>query len=308
MPCYKPIEGWHHKEGGFTQNYANSNTVPLTIPCNVCIGCRIDNSKEKAIRCMHEASLYEENTYLTLTYNDESLPENGNLNHEDFQKFMKRLRVKNNGKKIRFFMCGEYGDSTLRAHYHAILFNFKARDEEAYKINKQGQTLYKSDYLTRTWKNGFAVTGEVSWESCAYVARYVMKKQNDNKNINFVSKYGQPICDENGELIGYHPTVKEYSKQSTVPGIGYDWYKKYRFTDCFNQGFVLDHKCRKQKIPRFYWDKLQEEEPELYKKYRRLYNRRLDLEKLESDNSYKRQDVKERCLIRKTQILERKEI
>ena len=111
MPCLKPVEGWMKIGGGFTTQPKHATGVSMKVPCGVCVSCRLDKSKEKAIRCIHEAMMHEQNCFLTLTYSNENLPGGGNLRHRDFQKFMKRLRFKT-GKKVRFYMCGEYGDGS----------------------------------------------------------------------------------------------------------------------------------------------------------------------------------------------------
>ena len=96
----------------------------LELPCGQCIGCRLERSRQWAMRCLHEASLYDSNSFITLTYDDSNLPYGGSLNYEDFQKFMKRLRKRINSK-VRFYMGGEYGsEGTMRPHFHACLFGY----------------------------------------------------------------------------------------------------------------------------------------------------------------------------------------
>ena len=82
----------------------------LELPCGQCIGCRLERSRQWAMRCLHEASLHENNAFITLTYDDSNLPRGGSLDYSDFQKFMKRLR-KRIGRKVSFYCGGEYGDT-----------------------------------------------------------------------------------------------------------------------------------------------------------------------------------------------------
>ncbi len=82
----------------------------LLLPCGQCIGCRLERSRQWAIRCVHEAQLYEENCFITLTYNDENLPTDNSLDKQHWVLFMKKFRKKIAPHKIRFFMCGEYGE------------------------------------------------------------------------------------------------------------------------------------------------------------------------------------------------------
>lgn len=128
------------------------------------------------MRCVHEAQLHEENSFLTLTYDDEHLPENGSLHKPDLQKFFKRLRF-HTGKEIRYYACGEYGEKTLRAHYHVCLFghNFSNDRQPFRRIGEH--ILYTSKTLTDIWGLGNTSIGDLTFESAAYTARYVMKKQ-----------------------------------------------------------------------------------------------------------------------------------
>ena len=116
----------------------------IDLPCSQCIGCRMDKSKEWAVRCMHESELYSVSTVVTLTIDDEHLPEWKSLDKAYFRNFMKRLRkskkgvdaVEHNGKliwPIRYFQCGEYGDDLDRPHHHAILFNCEFEDKEDHR-------------------------------------------------------------------------------------------------------------------------------------------------------------------------------
>ena len=65
--------------------------MPIQVPCGQCAGRRLDQSKQWALRCVHEAQVHDENCFITLTYNNENLPKDGSLNKRDFQLFMKRL-------------------------------------------------------------------------------------------------------------------------------------------------------------------------------------------------------------------------
>lgn len=185
MPCYKPLQAYRRtdsKQLSFNKHGEYTNTAaPLSIPCGQCTGCRLERSKQWAIRCVHEASLYEDNCFITLTYNKENLPKDFSLNKRDFQLFMKRLRKKYAPKQIRFYHCGEYGEPTeynnhiARPHYHAIIFNHKFEDQILWK-QKRGNELYISKELEELWPQGFSTIGSVTQDSAGYVARYLLKK------------------------------------------------------------------------------------------------------------------------------------
>ena len=147
MPCYHPLKGFRSREKNssgkrsITFNHNQGYTdMEITIPCGQCIGCRLERSRQWAIRCVHEASLYQDNCFITLTYSPEHLPKDNSLHKEHFQLFMKRLR-KAFGQKIRYFHCGEYGENFSRPHYHACLFNVDFKDKELLK-NFNGNKIY----------------------------------------------------------------------------------------------------------------------------------------------------------------------
>ena len=132
MTCYHPLQAYRSSEGrnsetgkwpivfSVTAGYAD---LPVTIPCGQCIGCRLERSRQWAMRCVHEASLHEQNSFITLTYDNDHLPVGGSLNVEDMQKFWKRLRdhlfQRGYSGKLRYFQCGEYGSTFqgLRVRY-----------------------------------------------------------------------------------------------------------------------------------------------------------------------------------------------
>ena len=117
-PCYHPISGFKSATGQFHIKLSQYSKESMTVPCGKCIGCKLDKARSWAIRCVHEASLYEDNAFITLTYDDSHLPPTGSLVKADFQNFMKRLRFHFGGNNIRFYQCGEYGDKNLRTAAH----------------------------------------------------------------------------------------------------------------------------------------------------------------------------------------------
>jgi hypothetical protein len=258
MACFKPIEAWYSKEVNpsgkrslvFTAKYGEDPDRPIEIACGQCIGCRLERSRQWALRCMHEASLYEDNCFLTLTFNDESLsnrefPES--LDVRDFQLFMKRLR-KRFGDGIRFFHCGEYGEKYSRPHYHACIFNFDFPDKELWRVDpKTGVRLYRSRELEKLWPYGYSSIGDVTFESAAYVARYITKKQTGQDS----EKHYIVVDEETGELVGYRKP--EYITMSRRPGIGKEWFDKFK-TDVYPSDSI--HVNGKKFRPPKYYDKL----------------------------------------------------
>lgn len=226
MPCYSPLKGWRSKSvtpnGKYPVTFQRKNAyldLPMEVPCGQCIGCRLERSRQWAMRCVHEASLYDNNCFITLTYSDDHLPSPPSLCLPHFQKFLKRLRKKY-GPDIRFFHCGEYGDLTRRPHYHAILFNHDFPDKILWS-QRQEHRVYRSEALEALWPYGFSEIGSVSFESAAYVARYVLKKINGEQ----ADSHYQTIDPDTGEISRIAP---EYTTMSRKPGIGRGWWEKFR--------------------------------------------------------------------------------
>jgi len=157
-----------------------------------------------------------DSSFVTLTYDDAHLyeiwQEKGcsTLVREHPQLFMKRLRKKL-GDGIRFYGCGEYGETTRRPHYHILLFNRDFDDKKFYKKAPRGENLYTSALLEELWPFGFNVIGDVSFDSCAYVARYVTKK----------------LTGEDTEWH-YGGRLPEFPMMSRRPGIGSGYFEKYK--------------------------------------------------------------------------------
>lgn len=170
----------------------------LSLPCGKCINCRINYARTWALRCVAEAFYYDENWFVTLTYDDE------NYSHrdckKDFQDFMKRLRKKHPG--VRYFMCCEAGDQTHRYHMHAILFNLHLSDVKCLGKGPKAGYYYESKDLLNTWSKGFIVLGDVNYTTCNYVAQYCLKKT-------------------------YKETEGEFVQMSLKPGIGTQYFKDH---------------------------------------------------------------------------------
>ena len=235
----------------------------MQVPCNGCIGCRLMRSRNWAIRCMHEASLHTHNSFITLTYDPEHIPEDHGLCHQDFQKFMKRLRF-HSQQKIRYYMAGEYGEgkdgSLGRPHYHAILFGLTFPDRYIWDKKRNH---YRSEQLEKLWPYGFATIGDVTYNSARYVAQYCMKKiTGDQAELHY-----RKVDPETGEIYQIRP---EYNAMSRRPGIAYDWFHKYN-TDVFPSDFIIQD-GKKIRSPAYYTKLLEKNDPELHemvKKHRK---------------------------------------
>lgn len=241
MPCYRPLTGYESievNESGkrsivFTHRDGYTDKM-ITVPCGACIGCRLDRAQKWALRCLHESSLYEDNCFITLTYDDDKIPENYSLEVKDFQKFMKRLRKAYPEKTIRFFHCGEYGEQTHRPHYHACIFNFDFPDKKILPRDARKEPIYSSEILSSLWGKGHCSVGALTYNSASYVARYILKKVTGQQAKNH-----------------YNGRKPEYITMSRRPGIGHEWIKE-NYKDIYPDDFVVLRGGQKFKAPKYY--------------------------------------------------------
>ncbi len=195
----------------------------------------------------------EANSFVTLTYDDEHLPEDRSVDVEEWKRFAKRLR-KLVGP-FRFFHCGEYGKEKRRAHYHACLFGVDFREDRRFwKKTANGSALFVSDRLTKTWQNGFATIGSVEFDSAAYVAQYCLKKASGTQlELTFAD----------GMTGQVRP---EYGTMSRRPGLGWRWFEKY-WKELYRHDSVIA-KGREFPVPRYYDGLLKEMDPEAFERVR----------------------------------------
>lgn len=228
MACYFP----------WSFNASGGASRPLA--CGRCIGCRLEYTRQWGVRCMHEASMHKFNVFVNPTYNDSSLPLSPSglptLRYGDWQLFMRYLR--RTGRKVRFFMSGEYGEDNGRPHYHALLFNCWFPDMKYWRRSDSGFKLYRSAELESLWTRGNIEVGMVSFESARYCAKYVIKKIG-------------------GEMAAAHygDRVPEFARMSLKPGIGAEWFEKFGWSDVLPDGQVVVN-GRKSAAPRFYRERL----------------------------------------------------
>lgn len=192
------------------------------VPCGQCVACRLNYGKFWSIRLMDELRYHDSACFATLTYDNEHLPSDGSLHKEDIQKFWKRLRKERN---VRYFCCGEYGDTFQRCHFHAIIYGVSPQETEL---------------IQKHWQQGFVKLGTVTEDSCAYVCKYMTKKI---KGREAVEKWKE----ENPGL------EQEFVLMSRRPGIGGEPSEELiRFMK--ENGFVW-RKTSKSSLPRYWKDK-----------------------------------------------------
>jgi hypothetical protein len=231
MSCYAPIEGFRSglvsaKTGKramqFTRNGSFTGVANL-LPCGNCIGCRLERSRQWAMRLMHENKMHSQSCFLTLTYSNSFLPDYGTLVPRDLQLFHKRLHnrlLDERGVGIRYYSCGEYGDLSKRPHYHSLVFGYDFSDKILYSKNSRDESIFSSKSLNDIWSLGECKIGEVTFDSAAYVARYCVKKVNGAQR-----EAGHYLVYDADGVV--HERVPEFAHMSRRPGIGATYFDKF---------------------------------------------------------------------------------
>ncbi len=204
---------------------------PREVPCGQCTACRITRAKEWSIRMVHESFHHEHNIFVTLTYDDEHLPKNGEINTEETRNFIKRLR-KHLGvnRRIKYFITGEYGKNDDRPHYHAIIFGLGLKEHKI-KKTKNGWHILEGP-VCKAWTKGYIQGGTVTPDSTRYVAEYIQKKLYKT---------------EDGER------KQPFATQSN--GLGQAWYKKNQ--QYLKNNLAITFQGKRFPIPQYYIRKLE---------------------------------------------------
>jgi len=196
--------------------------------------------------------MHEQSCMLNLTYDDDHLPEHGQLLKQDLQKFFKRMRKDH---KFRYVASGEYGEKTRRPHFHIALFGMDfSHDRVLFGRSSNGDRTFISDTVARYWRDKFDqpignhLIGELNFESAAYIARYIMKKLK-GPNVS-----PMPLAyTEDGEIIFPNPEFMIMSK-----GIGKGWFRDFFMTDAFPTGSIVTSQGSCAPVPRYYKTLLKE--------------------------------------------------
>lgn len=249
----RPIFGWEGVKKGLPE---------LKLPCGKCPECQKDYYTQWATRGSRELARWDSSVFITLTYDDEHLPEQGSLNKKDCQDFIKRLkkRFRSNKKNpIRQIYCGEYGSKTLRPHYHVILFNCDFEDRKPWRLTEQGKQVYTSRVLNDLWGNGNAEFGYAEPGSVAYLFKYILKKKSrKEKEV--------PLYIERDGVT--FEVAHEFIEASRNPGIG----AHMKSSNSLNKGYLTVNGVR-TKLPKYYDEHLKKEKPRVHEE---IKNSRFD--------------------------------
>lgn len=297
----------------FIQKDGHIFSEKIELPCGQCAACRLEYSRQWAVRCSLEAEQWEYNYFVTLTYNDAHVPYNTfeyidfytgevdsdfalTLVPEDLQKFLKRLRINfkrkygfpsDNSPGVRFFACGEYGSKNKRPHYHLCLFNCPLPDLEVEGHNFRGDVYYSSEFVNDSWSDkngdsiGFVTIGELNFDTCAYVARYMMKKHKG----------------QTADYYKNHHIAPEFSRMSLKPGIARLYFDKnsgkiYEYDQIIITG--SDGKAKRVRPPRYY--------DHLYDIFSPEDLKRVKAKRIESGKNARKQ-IEERTSLKRTDYL-----
>ncbi len=233
VPCYHPsrvpVQVRNQKEW-------------VEVPCGSCLGCRAEQSRQWAVRMMHESTMHEISWFATLTYADKEIPENGSLCPEHLSGFIKDLRKGYPKGSVSFYGCGEYGDHTQRPHLHVVLFGpeflDRYRDPDISRV-----AVWRSEALDACWGRGITELGTLTMASASYVAGYVRKKVSKAKHPDHYLR----VDPETGVLQELEP---EFARMSLRPAIGARWLEKY-WTDVYPRDYVVVDGFQ-AKPPRYY--------------------------------------------------------
>lgn len=241
MKCIDPVLCYTVGKSKQYRHLSLISPVRLRAPhqvfnCGQCLVCRRKRAYELAVRCVLHASMYTDNCFLTLTYDEKNPEYHNNFEYSDIQKFKKRLRQhvwREHKQRIEIFNVHEYG-SKGKKHWHLVVFNYSPHQEP----DKEGKSdcgiysrsngigLYVSETLSRLWRYGFSTVGDISEASAMYTAQYVEK---DLKNGNRTN------------------SKKSHSKHS---GLGKPWFMKH-FRQILSLGFI-PFQGRKVPLPRYF--------------------------------------------------------
>lgn len=190
-------------------------------PCGKCRACKLRKVNEKMIISIFAAQEYKKKgQFLTLTFNDEHLPDG--LDHSIIAAFMKRLRRLDGTPNVKAFIAGEYGEKSGREHWHILFYNHK----------------YDLELVRKAWRHprtkesfGFVYDGTLTPKSMKYVSGYINKK-GYNPDSGKRPPYGRMSCNlpdnlSTEELVDICMSGKVHynGRVFTVPN---NWRRRYK--------------------------------------------------------------------------------
>lgn len=310
MPCYKGIGAVRTRAGKISFR-PDALGERLVLPCGKCIGCKLEHSRQWALRCVHESKLHDENTWFTLTYDEDNLPYGASLVPEHLQLFLKKLRKEYDDKQIRFYAAGEYGEKCQlhgvqgckmcgllgRPHYHVCVFGHDFSDKQFERTTETGFDVFSSQQLDGVWGKGRTEVGEFNFETAAYTARYCTKKITGDMAMEH---YVRVLCD--GTMVELEPEFSRMSlggrqKQGGIGAKHFETYASeiYPMDECVINGVT-------SKPPRYYDKLLEARDPETWETIKR--DRKNNAESRAEDQTLLRRTAREK--VKRAQVAQLK--
>lgn len=237
MPCFSPRTAWYRSEltaSGKRQLQFSPNGAfgdSFKVACRKCEGCISELVRGWSVRSYHESKLWERSCVVTLTYAPEKLPWNGSVRRRDAVLFLKRLRKDVFPRRLRFQLVAEYGERTLRPHYHAIIYGEDfSSDRRGGGKAADGSPVFRSARAEALWGHGHVHIGVVSPESIGYVCAYLLKGAKVPPALR---------------SLGVEAPFRSFSR-----GLGFDHFVRHFWTD-FRDGTVVVA-GREESMPRGY--------------------------------------------------------
>lgn len=220
-----------------------------SVPCGKCAACIVSFANEWRVRLQIEKEHCDNCYFVTLTYSDDTLPidvftDSFGAKHiipyvckRDCQNFFKRLRKKFENSKIRYYLVSEYGPTTLRPHYHFILFNLPLSSTSSLQREVEATKI-----IQECWNIGMITLDEVT-----------------DARISYVTKYLSCVTD----LPEWYP--KPFRLMSKRPGIGSSYLDKRNLIDWHrvNLACYYPQGDKKLRLPRYLKDKIFDDEMKL---------------------------------------------
>lgn len=268
----RPLFGWQAEIDGLNE---------IKLPCGRCPECCKDYYTQWATRGSRELANWDSNLFITLTYDEDHLPENRSLNKKHVQDFIKRVKTtfcSNKENPIRQTYCGEYGSRTLRPHYHVVLYNCDFADKKFHRRTDQGHAVYTSELLSDLWRKGHAEFGYATPASIAYLYKYILKKKTrkEKKKPLIIETDGLTWCVDH-----------EFIESSRNPGIG----AFLRGSSTLRKGYLTVN-GQKKPLPKYYLEWLRVNEPDVYDDIKNL---RFDFAQTKPKETVLRREQKEKA-------------
>lgn len=184
--------------------------------CGQCLPCRINKRRIWTTRILLESACHVDKSFVTLTYDDVSMPEyvdketgevRGNLVRKELQDWFKRLRKRIAPLKVRYFAVGEYGDKTERPHFHIALFGYPScrYGNTRHIKGRKSACCSVCKVIDETWGKGRVSVDRLEKDSAQYICGYTVKKM---------------TAPDDMRLNGRNP---EFATMSLKPGIGFNF-------------------------------------------------------------------------------------